>query len=211
MKRFLFTFFIFSFAFQLSSQRISKQQQEKLASALSLVSRYYVDSIQENKVIESAIVGMLESLDPHSKYLSAKTVKGFNENFSGGFVGIGVQFQIVKDTITVVRTMTGTPAEKVGVLPNDKFIQIEDTLVAGVGIQYSDITKKLRGKKGTPVNVKIKRGRQKELIDFRIIRDKIPLNSVDASYMVTDKIGYIRIDLFGAKTHQEFINALQKL
>ena len=161
--------------------------------------------------MESAIRSVLEELDPHSTYIPKEEVQRMHEPLEGAFDGIGVQFQIIKDTINVVQTVSGTPAEKVGVLPGDKIVVINDTIVAGVKIQNSDVLKKLRGKRGTPVWVKVKRGNNSELIEFKIIRDKIPLYSVDASYMVTDKIGFIKVNNFGSTTTDEVLKALSKL
>ncbi len=211
MKNYILSVFLLINLFQLSAQNVSISQQKKLFQTLSAISNLYVDTIGDKKLIEATIKSMLQNLDPHSTYIPKEEVQKMNEPLVGSFDGIGVQFQIIEDTINVVQTVTGTPAEKVGVLPGDKFVEIEDSLVAGVGIKNTDVIKKLRGKRGTPVRVKIKRNFQKDLIDFKIIRDKIPLNSVDAFYMATPTIGYIKINSFGAKTYDEFINALTEL
>lgn len=193
------------------AQGISLAQQRKLTQVLSAVSNMYVDTINDKKIVESAIRGLLEELDPHSSYIPREEVQRMHEQLDGSFDGIGIQFQVIKDTINVVQTVSGTPAEKVGVLPGDKIVMINDTLVAGIKIQNSYILKKLRGKRGTPVRIKVMRGANPTLIEFRIIRDKIPIYSVDASYMLTDKIGYIKINNFGSTTADEFNRALKKL
>ncbi len=211
MKKYILSILILISSLQLFAQKVSVSQQRKLFQTLSAISNLYVDTISDKKLIETTIKSVLENLDPHSTYIPKEEVQKMNEPLVGSFDGIGVQFQIIKDTINVVQTITGTPAEKVGVLPGDKIVEIEDTIVAGVGIKNTDILRKLRGKRGTPVRVKIKREFQDDLIDFKIIRDKIPLNSVDAFYMVTPMIGYIKINSFGAKTYDEFINALTEL
>ncbi len=210
MKKIIVLILILIISFQLPGQKISKEQHQKLNKALRLISQFHVDSIQESRLIQSAIIGMLESLDPHSRYFSAKTVKAFENLYAGSMEGVGIQFYIIKDTV-VVQSVTGTSAKTVGILPTDKIIQIEDSIVSGVGVNRDEVSRKLRGKQATFVNLKIKRGNQKELLDFRVIREKIPLNTVDAFYMVTNKIGYVKINFFSTKTHQEFINALKKM
>lgn len=211
MKKYLILFSVFFFSTILFAQGISPLQQQKMAQALSAISALYVDSINDEKVIESAIKGVLEDLDPHSTYTPKEEVQRMHEPLEGNFDGIGVQFQIIKDTINIVQTISGAPAEKVGALPGDKIIFVDNENVAGVGIKNSDVLKKLRGKRGTSVMIKVKRNSVAKLLEFRIVRDKIPLHSVDASYMVTDKIGFIKINSFGQTTHEEFMKALQKL
>lgn len=211
MKKILSLILLISIGFGVNAQRISPTQQRKLSQAISAISSMYVDTIDDKKIVESAIRGLLEDLDPHSTYTPKEEVQRMHEPLEGSFDGIGVQFQIIKDTINVVQIVSGTPAEKVGVFPGDKIILINDSLVAGVKIQNSDILKKLRGKRGTPVWIKVMRGNNPKLIEFKIIRDKIPLYSVDASYMLTDKIGYIKVNNFGSTTTEEFNKALLKL
>ncbi|MFV0390988.1 MAG: S41 family peptidase [Paludibacteraceae bacterium] len=212
MKK-IFSIFSLSLLFitAVHSQGISPTQQRKLMQALSAISSLYVDTVNDKKIVENTIQNVLEELDPHSTYIPKEEVQRMHEPLEGSFDGIGVQFQIIKDTINVVQIVSGTPSEKVGVLPGDKIVMINDTLVAGVKIQNSDVLKKLRGKRGTPVWVKMKRGVNPDLLAFKIIRDKIPLYSVDASYMVTDDIGYIHVNNFGATTTDEFNDALKKL
>ena len=211
MRKYISFAFVLLMAVSAYSQGISSVQQRKLVQALSAISAMYVDTINDKKVIEASIRGVLEELDPHSTYIPKEEVKRMHEPLEGSFDGIGVQFQIIKDTINVVQTVSGTPAEKVGVQPGDKIIYIEKVLVAGIKIQNTDVFKRLRGKRGTPVNIRVKRGNTVELIDFKIIRDKIPIFSVDASYMLTDKIGYIKINSFGTTTADEFNKALKEL
>ena len=211
MRKYISFAFVLLMAVSAYSQGISSVQQRKLVQALSAISAMYVDTINDKKVIEASIRGVLEELDPHSTYIPKEEVQRMHEPLEGSFDGIGVQFQIIKDTINVVQTVSGTPAEKVGVQPGDKIIYIEKVLVAGIKIQNTDVFKRLRGKRGTPVNIRVKRGNTVELIDFKIIRDKIPIFSVDASYMLTDKIGYIKINSFGTTTADEFNKALKEL
>ncbi|MFZ4725734.1 MAG: S41 family peptidase [Paludibacter sp.] len=197
----------------LFAQSISSTQQRKLINALSAISSLYVDTINDKKLVETALVAMLKDLDPHSSYIPKEEVERVNEPLEGSFEGVGIQFQLLEDTLLVAQTIAGCPAEKVGILPGDRIIYIGKELIAGVKMQNSDIMKRLRGPKGTEVNVKILRGGKKELIDFSIIRDKIPIYSVDATYMIGKDIGYIKINSFGTTTDQEFqkaFNTLQK-
>ncbi len=193
------------------AQRMSKGLQ-KLLNAEYAISRLYVDTVNEDKLVEDAIVGMLEKLDPHSSYTNAKETKELTEPLQGEFSGIGIQFNISKDTLMVVQTTPNGPSERVGLLPGDRIVTVNDTLIAGVKISNADVRKKLRGKKGTKVLLGVKRGTASELMTFKITRDNIPLHSVDASYMMDDgKTGYIRISSFGQKTHKEMMDALDGL
>ena len=193
------------------SQLTSSLQLRKLSNALSAITNLYVDTVNEKKLVESSIVAMLKDLDPHSSYIPREEVERVNEPLEGSFEGVGIQFQILEDTLLVVQTIAGAPAEKVGVQAGDRIIYIGDELIAGIKIQISDIMKKLRGPKGTEVLVKIKRGQNPELVDFVITRDKIPIYSIDANYMIGKDIGYIKINNFGATTVEEFQKALKKL
>ena len=184
---------------------------QKLMNAQYAISNLYVDSVDDEKLVEDAIIGMLDKLDPHSSYTDAKETKEMEEPLQGEFSGIGIQFNMKQDTLYVIQTTPGGPSERVGILPGDRIIYVNDTTIAGVKIKNSDIQKKLRGKKGTKVTVKVKRGNLKDLITFKITRDKIPLHSVDASYMLDERTGYIRISSFGAKTYDEMMDALNKL
>ena len=195
----------------LGARQTLPQALQKLMNAQYAISNLYVDSVDENKLVEDAIVGMLDKLDPHSSYTDAKETKEMEEPLQGEFSGIGIQFNMKQDTLYVIQTTPGGPSERVGILPGDRIIYVNDTSIAGVKIKNSDIQKKLRGKKGTKVTVKVKRGNQKDLITFKITRDKIPLYSVDASYMLDERTGYIRISNFGAKTYNEMMDALDKL
>lgn len=183
----------------------------KLTRTLDIINFFYVDSVNNEKLTEVAIKKMLETLDPHSTYLSKEEVKEANEQLEGSFEGVGIQFNILDDTIVVVNVIPGGPSEKVGILPGDKIIQIDTQIVAGVGIKNKDVMKKLRGPKGTKVNVKIFRKGENELLDFNIIRDKIPIHSLDAAYMVNKYIGYIKLNRFSATTNNEFTKALKEL
>jgi len=183
----------------------------KFGRVLSLANSYYVDSVNTDKLVEKAIIAMLKELDPHSVYISKEEVARMNEPLEGSFDGVGIQFNILDDTLLVVNPIPGGPSEKLGIRAGDRIIEIDDTLVAGTGLKNSDVVKKLRGKKGTIVNVKIQRKNVKDLLDFAITRDKIPIYSLDASYMVDDEIGYIKLNRFAATSMDEFYKAFAKL
>lgn len=211
------TFILFSFNF-LHAQVPSVQEEdgfrksaEKFTALLYHLEQNYVDSVDTEGLVEDAIVKMLAELDPHSVYIPAEEVARANEGLEGNFEGIGIQFNILHDTIIVVSPIAGGPSEKLGIMAGDKIVSIEGVNVAGVGIQNSDVTEKLRGAKDTKVNVGIRRAGVKNAIDFDIIRDKIPINSLDAAYMATDKIGYIKLNRFSKTTMDEFTMALTML
>ena len=194
-----------------SAQRGMPDALQKLLNAEYAISSLYVDTVNEDKLIEEAIRGMLESLDPHSSYTDAKETKELEEPLQGEFSGVGIQFNMNKDTLYVIQTIPGGPSERVGVLAGDRIIYVNDSVIAGVKMKNSDIQKRLRGKKGTQVTIKVKRAGTPELITFRITRDNIPLHSIDASYMLDERTGYLRISRFGAKTHEEMMEALEDL
>ena len=194
-----------------TAQRAMPQAMQKLLNAEYAIASLYVDSVNEEKLVEDAIKGMLENLDPHSSYTDAKETKDLEEPLQGEFSGVGIQFNMNQDTLYVIQTVPGGPSERVGVLAGDRIITVNDTSIAGVKMKNSDIQKRLRGKKGTQVTIKVKRPGVKELITFRITRDNIPLHSIDAKYMLDDHTGYLRISRFGAKTHEEMMDAMKEL
>ena len=183
----------------------------KLQMAEVAINNYYVDSVDESKLVEDAIRGMLEKLDPHSSYTNAKETKSLNEPLQGDFEGIGVQFNIVDDTLVVMQPTTGGPSEKVGILAGDRIIAVNDIAIAGVKMDRSDIVRRLRGKRGTKVTLTvIRRGVDKPL-SFIVKRAKIPVLSVDAAYMIRPGIGFVRLENFGEKTHEEMMCAIDSL
>jgi|SRR5690554_5597634 len=188
-----------------------RQAAEKLTALLYHIEKSYVDSVSTNELVDDAIRHMLMELDPHSVYIPVEEVAKANEGLEGNFEGIGVQFNILKDTILVVSPIAGGPSESLGITAGDRIIAIEGKNVAGVGITNKDVSDKLRGAKGTVVNVSIKRSGVVDPIDFAITRDEIPIYSLDASYMVNDKIGYIKLNRFSKTTMDEFSTALKKL
>ena len=183
----------------------------KLTLAQFAIANLYVDETNPDKLVESAIIGMLEELDPHSTYSNAEEVKKMNEPLQGNFDGIGIQFNMAEDTLFVIQPVSGGPSEKVGILAGDRITHVNDSLIAGVKMTTEDIMRRLKGPKGTKVNVKVVRRGVDEILAFTIVRDKIPVYSLDASYMATPKVGYIKINRFGATTHQEFMDALASL
>lgn len=183
----------------------------KLNSMLDFIESEYVDSISKEEIVEKAIPEILKELDPHSQYIPAKDLQSMNEPLEGNFDGIGVQFNIQDDTVVIVGVIQGGPSEKIGLLAGDRIIRVNDTLFAGVKITNEKVVKKLKGKKGTKVNVKIRRKHEKDLLSFDITRDQIPLYSVDASFIISDDIGYIKISKFAKTTQFEFRRAVTKL
>lgn len=212
MKRLIPCIFFISIVIQQGySQHRFSPELLKLNNVFNIISNMYVDSVNQPKLVETAIVAVLKELDPHSSYIPREEVQRVNEVLEGSFEGVGIQFQLFEDTILVVQTITGTPAEKVGVMPGDRIIYIDDTLMAGQKIQNSDVLKQLRGPRGSEVRVRIARRGSPQLLLFRIIRDKIPVNSLDASYMLNAETGYIKINNFGHKTMDEYRAAFSKL
>lgn len=183
----------------------------KFERTIQLVKNLYIDDVDADKLTEAAIRGMIAELDPHSSYLDKEEVRAMNEPLEGNFDGIGISFNMMTDTLYVMEVISGGPSQKVGLQPGDKIIYVNDTLIAGQKLNNQEVIKKLRGKKGTAVNVKVKRNGAKQLIPFRIIRDKIPIYSIDASYMVNNEVGYIRLSRFGMTSADEFRTAEQKL
>ncbi len=183
----------------------------KLQLAEMAITNLYVDSVDEKKLVEDAIRGMLEKLDPHSSYLTPKEVKAANEPLSGGFEGIGVQFNMIEDTLMVIQPVVNGPSEKAGIIAGDRIVTVNDTAIAGVKMSREDIMKRLRGPKGTKVRLGVVRNGIKDRLTFNVTRDKIPVKTVDAVYMIRPEVGYIRIGSFGSTTHDEFMEGMKKL
>ena len=183
----------------------------KLQYAELAITNLYVDSVDERKLVEDAIKGMLDKLDPHSSYATPKEVKELNEPLNGNFEGIGVQFNMMDDTLVVIQPVTKGPSEKVGIIAGDRIVSVNDTAIAGVKMSKEEIMKRLRGPKGTKVVLGVVRLGIKDKLTFTVIRDKIPVHSIDATYMIRPGIGYIRIGNFGAQTYDEFVESLDKL
>lgn len=201
----------FGISAQYSRSNSASRQQQKLLMVENIVNNLYVDNVDEEKIVENAVRGILENLDPHSSYSTKEETTSSQETMQGSFSGIGIQFNMQKDTLYVVQTIAGGPSEKVGILPGDRFIAVDDSIIAGRKLKNTDIMKRLRGPKGTKVDIKVKRGSNAELLEFRITRDDIPLNSIDAVYMADGKTGYIRLSRFAATSYKEFKDAITKL
>ena len=201
----------FGISAQYSRSNSASRQQQKLLMVENIVNNLYVDNVDEEKIVENAVRGILENLDPHSSYSTKEETTSSQETMQGSFSGIGIQFNMQKDTLYVVQTIAGGPSEKVGILPGDRFIAVDDSIIAGRKLKNTDIMKRLRGPKGTKVNIKVKRGSNAELLEFRITRDDIPLNSIDAVYMADGKTGYIRLSRFAVTSYKEFKDAITKL
>ena len=184
-------------------------QWQKLNQVYRYLSGWYVDEVEMKPLVESAIREMLAELDPHSAYLDAEQTEDARESLDGEFSGIGVEFNILRDTIIVVNTIVGSPAEAVGVRANDRIVRIDTT--NAVGMRRNDVPKHLRGPRGSTVEVGVVRRGEPQPLTFRITRDNIPMNTVSASYMVDRQIGYIKIDRFGRTTFREFAEAFDRL
>lgn len=184
---------------------------DKISLILNYIKDNYVDTVNVNQLQNDAIAALLHQLDPHSDFIPPQDFSLIKEQMEGNFEGIGIEFNIINDTIRVIQTISNGPSEKAGILAGDKIIYVNDSLVAGVGITNEKVFKKLRGKKGTKVKVGVKRHSIKDILQFNIERDEIPLYSVDTYYMLSKDIGYIRIDRFAQNTVKEFETALQSL
>lgn len=211
MKRILYAMALVAVVAMMPTSMSGQKQLKKLMNAEFAISQFYVDSVNEDKLVEDAIRGMLEQLDPHSSYSTPEETRELEEPLEGEFSGIGIQFNMQQDTLYVIQTIVGGPAERVGMLAGDRIVQVEDTVIAGMKMRNTRIMKMLRGKKGSKVNVMVKRRGTAELIPFRITRDDIPLYSIDATYMADRNTGYVKVSRFGKKTDDEFNKALSEL
>ena len=183
----------------------------KLQIAEFAITNLYVDTLSESKLVEDAINGMLKELDPHSSYTPAKEVQKLTEPLQGSFEGIGVQYNMINDTLLVIQPVTNGPSEKKGIIAGDRIVLVDDTTIAGVKMTREEIMRRLRGPKGSKVKLGIIRQGVDGIQDFIVERDKIPVHTIDASYMIEPNVGYIRISSFGATTHDEFLKAMDKL
>ncbi len=184
---------------------------QKMQLATYMIDAYYVDSVDVGQLTDDAIRGMLKDLDPHSTYSTPEEVKLFNESMQGGFEGIGVQFNMLDDTLFVVQPVANGPSEKVGIRPGDRIVSVENTVIAGINMPVSKITKLLKGPKGTSVKLGIVRRKTPGVLLFQVTRDKIPVYSINSTYMAAPKIGYIKLEQFGANSYDEFKEALKHL
>jgi carboxyl-terminal processing protease len=188
-----------------------KSRNDKVNNILNIIESDYVDTVNRKDLVETAIPAILKKLDPHSVYIPAKDLARANELLQGNFDGIGISFNMLTDTILVISTIPGGPSEKLGLLPGDKILYVNDSLVAGKKISDQTIMGMLKGPRGTVVRIKILRSGHKELLPFEITRDKIPMYSIDVDYMVNDQTGYLRINNFAMTTFDEFMKSLRDL
>lgn len=184
---------------------------KKLATTMMLIDKLYVDEVDDDKLSDDAITALLGKLDPHSNYIKADELKEMNEPLEGNFDGIGISFNMLTDTLYVIEALSGGPSFKVGIRAQDRIIYVNDTLIAGVKMSTRDVMRRLKGPKGTTVDIKVLRYGEKDLLNFRIVRDKIPINSLEAAYMVDKTTGYISLLRFSATTHKEFREAFSRL
>ena len=197
-----------------AAPKYSEQQMSpdhKLRMAAAVIDNYYVEEVNSDTMVTEAIKAMLKTLDPHSQYSTPSETEELNQPLEGKFSGIGIQFNMVEDTVYVIQTTPGGPSEKMGIRPGDRIISANDTVIAGKKLKNSGIIKVLRGPKGSVVNLKVKRGGVPELIDFRLVRDDIPIYSVDASYMVDDTTGFVSVTRFAESTGEEVRRAVDSL
>lgn len=194
-----------------SLQHFNPQKASKLSTIVDLISHAYVDSVATDELVEKTIPDLLKNLDPHTAYIPAKDMQEVHEEMQGNFGGIGVQFSIHNDTVQVVDVVSGGPSSKLGILPGDRIVTVNDSVIAGVHVNNADVLNALRGEKGTKVNVGIKRKGIPDLIDFEITRGDIPIYSVDVSYMIDETTGFVKVNRFAEKTYDEFVKALTKL
>lgn len=222
MKKYIFLPLLLAFCFacgmiiahigmQTSSAPAVLEKDTKLETILNLIETEYVDKVNRKTIIENVIPHFLENLDPHTEYIPSQDYANLKEPIQGEFEGIGVQFNIVQDTVIIIQVIAGGPSELVGLQAGDRIIAVEDSVIAGKKINTDDVVRLLKGPKGTEVTVSIHRQSQDTLIDFTITRNTIPLYSIDASYMVRDSIGYIKISRFAMTTAEEFMNHMAKL
>jgi carboxyl-terminal processing protease len=190
---------------------IGHTKPSKLTSILQLIETGYVDSVNTTEIIEKTIPEILKNLDPHTAYIPAQNMQEVQEEMRGNFSGIGVQFSIQEDTVRVIEVVSGGPSSKVGILPGDRIVTVNDSMIAGVDVQNATVLNLLRGEKNTTVRVGIIRKSHDEKLEFEITRDDIPLISVDVSYMIDDETGFIKVTRFAETTYNEFMQGLQKL
>ena len=183
----------------------------KINSIITLIEENYVDGFDVNDYEDVILSSIMKELDPHSNYIPRKEQSFMEEDMQGSFSGVGVEFNIIDDSLVVVSPISGGPSEKLGILSGDRIVEVDSVNIASVSLTNEGVVTKLRGEKGSPVRVKIFRRGERELLDFTIIRGDIPLYSVDASYMVNPEIGYIKVNRFSSTTNQEFFKGTQKL
>lgn len=183
----------------------------KINDVVNYIRQEYVDTLNQQTLVDNSIAQILQNLDPHSSYIPAEDLKSVNEPLEGNFEGIGIEFHIQNDTIMVVSTIAGGPSEMIGLKPGDRIVEVDTENIAGIGIKNEDVFKRLRGPGGTKVKLKVKRGGMTQLLDFTIVRGKIPIRSIEVSFMASQQTGYIKIARFSATTYDEYMEAFKRL
>jgi len=189
----------------------SSSRFNKLNEIVNYIEHEYVDSVKRDQLVDQTIQHILQELDPHSYYITAKELQALNEPLEGNFEGIGIQFSLQKDTVVVISPIAGGPSEKVGLLPGDRIVAVDGKNIAGIGLVNNKVMELLRGSEGTEVGVTVQRAGMKDGVDFTIVRDKIPIYSVDISYQIAPETGYIKVSRFSRTTHEEFVAAASDL
>ena len=190
---------------------IGFDRNNQLNNILNFIQEAYVDSVDRQTLTEDAIHSLLKNLDPHSAFIPARDFKEMNDPLMGSFEGIGIEFNMISDTVVVINPISGGPSEKAGIMPGDRIVAVEEEVIAGVNMSTNDIVKRLKGEKGTTVRVEVMRSGLSETLPFALVRDQIPQYSLDVAYMVDEEVGYIRLNKFSATTHQEFVLAMERL
>ena len=211
MRRIKLIILIFLFIPFVSNSQTIDEHTMKFWRVLNQIGLSYVDVVDKSKLTEAAVIAMLKELDPHSYYITKEEMSRVNEDMKGSFEGIGVQFQLINDTLVIISPISGGPSEKVGIMAGDRIIFVDGENIAGVGITNEKVFKKLRGDKGTQVTLGIKRGEEKNIEYYNVIRDVIPVHSLDASYMIDNEVGYIKLNRFSETTKEEYQTALKDL
>lgn len=211
MRRIIISALCILFAASASAQFRMSEGSRKVATTMAVIENLYVDDVDDKKLSEDVVKAILEKLDPHSTYVSPEEVKEMNEPLEGNFDGIGISFNMMTDTLYVIEALAGGPSEKIGLRAGDKIMYVDNVLISGVKMPTKDVMSRLKGPKGTKVDVKVLRKGADGLIDFRITRDKIPIYSIDAYYMINNNTGYIHTIRFGATTTDEFRDAVKSL
>lgn len=183
----------------------------KIGQILEIISDNYVDDVNLDSIVEASIPSLLKNLDPHTAYIPAKDLADVNADLEGAFSGVGISFQVMNDTITIVEIISGGPAEKVGLMAGDRIVEVNDSLVAGQGISADGVRSLLRGPAGSKVDLKVKRATSSAALPFTVTRGEIPVTSIDASYMIDDSIGYVKVNKFGRNTYEEFFTEMTML
>lgn len=194
-----------------SLQNLAPTKNNKLSTIIELISQAYVDSVSVDELVENTIPELLKNLDPHTAYIPARDMQEVHEEMQGNFGGIGVQFSIHNDTVQVIDVVSGGPSSRLGILPGDRIVTVNDSVIAGVDIKNQDVLTVLRGEKGTKVRIGVKRKSIQDLIQFEITRGDIPIYSIDVSYMIDETTGFVKVNRFAEKTYDEFIQAIAKL